>query len=215
MSADAEPAPEPAAILSRVARLAALAIALGFLVQALVLAAKLAAGATVPLAALALDVASGIAWSVVVCLGTGLGVAVMRAGPATAAAIAALFAPLAVAASKAANQMMATAIGAVGKPAALSIVALAGLKAFEYGLLGYLLARLARGGETRLGPYGLTGLGVGLVFAGIALAIRLTAGAAPLAEIAALAVNEAVFPAGCAAVVYVGVLAARAAPPQA
>jgi len=210
MTAAPAPAEEPADALRRIAALAALAVALGFGVQALVVVAKLLVGGYVARPLLPLDIASGVAWSVVVCLATGIGVSVLRAGPAVSGLIAALFAPVAVAAVRAANQVMSAAIGVIGKPAAVSLVTLAGLKAVEYGLLGFLLARLARSGETRFARFAATGLGVGVAFAGAALWIRLHAGTAPAAEIAALAVNEVVFPAGCAAVVYVGRMMSRA-----
>ena len=204
------PAEDPKAVLHRIAAIAALGVALGFGIQILVVAAKLLLGGYVARPLLPLDLASGVAWSVVVCLATGIGVSVLRAAPTVSGLIAALFAPLAVAASKAANQMMSAAIGVIGREAAVSLVTLAGLKALEYGLLGFLLARLARSGETRFARFAGTGLGVGIVFAGVALWIRLAAGTAPAAEIAATAINEVIFPAGCAAVVYVGRMMARA-----
>jgi hypothetical protein len=201
--------PEQTSPAQRIAGLAALSVALGFGVQALVLAAKMLAGAYVPQAVLLVDVASGVAWSVVVCLGTSLGVTAARGRTALAGLVAALFAPLAVAAAKAANQAMAAAIGIILKPGVVPLVALAGLKSLEYGVLGYLLARLSFRDEDRLRPYVLTGLGIGLLFGAAALGLRLWAGTATAADIAAAAINEAVFPVGCAAVVYAGRMMGR------
>jgi hypothetical protein len=201
--------PQQTGPVQRLAGIAALAVALGFGVQALVLVAKMLAGGYVPQAVLLVDVASGVAWSAVVCLGTSLGVTAARDRTAVAGLVAALFGPLAVAAAKAANQAMAAAIGIILKPGVVPLVALAGLKSLEYGVLGYLLARLAARDEPRLKPYALTGLAVGLLFGAAALGLRLWAGTATPADIAAAAVNEAVFPVGCAAVVYVGRMMGR------
>lgn len=196
--------------LARIGQIAALSVALGFAVQLVVLAAKLAAGAYAPGVLVAIDVASGVAWSVVVCVGTAIGVSLFRAQAALAGVAAAVFAPLGVAAAKAANQSMSAAIGVIGKQAAVPLVAIAGLKAVEYAILGFILATLARRGAALIRPYLFTGLGVGVVFAAAALALRLTAATASTAEIASLAVNETLFPIGCAAVVYVGQMIGRA-----
>lgn len=204
------PSPEPRSAIAQIARIAAWAVALGLLIQLLVLAAKTSAGAGVPAAAFATDVAGGIAWSVVVCTGAAIGVSLLRTSAAAAGLVAALFAPVAVAASKAANQLVAAAVSAVGKPTAVSLVGLAATKAAEYGLLGFLLAHLAGKGVARAGPYLGAGASVGLVFGALALWLKTGAGAAA-AELAATAVNEILFPIGCAALVYVGAVVARAA----
>ncbi|WP_103119461.1 hypothetical protein [Methylopila sp. Yamaguchi] len=205
-----EPAPATVDPLRRIGTLAALAVLLGFVVQGLVLAAKLSFGGTTGAAAFAVDLAAGVAWSAVVCLGASIGVSAFRAKAALAGLVAALFAPLGVAAAKAANQTLSAAIGLSAKPAALPLIALAGLKAVEYAVLGFVLATLVQRGVQRLPPYAATGLTVGLVFGGAALALRLAAALATAPEIAALAVNEIVFPVGCAAVVYLGQAMGRA-----
>jgi hypothetical protein len=192
----------------RLARVAAFAVALGVAVQALVLAARLTAGAEPSLLSFLADAAAGVAWATIVCTGAGLGVAAARL-PAVAGLVAALFAPLAVAAAKATNQVMTAAIGATGKPAAASLVAIASVKAVEYGLLGFALASLARRGAATPGPYLAAGLAVGLTFGAGVLALKLSAGA-PMAELAGTAVNEIVFPVGCALVVYAGAILGRA-----
>jgi hypothetical protein len=201
------PAPPDPSPLRPLATLAALAVVLGFAVQVAVLAAKLAAGGPFPGIAFAADLASGVAWSGIVCLGAGIGTALFRIRAGLSGLIAALFAPLAVAASKAANQIVSAAIGAATKPDAASLVGLAALKAVEYGLLGFLLATLAARGA-RLSAFLGTGAGIGLTFAAAALALRWSG--SPAAELAATAVNEAAFPVGCAAVVYAGMMAGRA-----
>ncbi|GLK67661.1 hypothetical protein [Hansschlegelia plantiphila] len=196
---EAAPSDDPA--LKKLATLAVLAVALGFAVQVAVLAAKLAAGGPFPGIAFAADVAGGVAWSGIVCLGAGIGTALYPLRASLAGLVAALFAPVAVAVSKAANQVVASAIRAVDQPAAASLIGLAAVKAVEYGLLGFLLATLAARGA-KLPAFLGTGAAVGLTFGAAALALRW--GGAPAAELAATAVNEMVFPVGCAAVVYAG-----------
>lgn len=204
------PPPIDAQALRRIAVVAALAVALGLVVQALVVVAKFAFDGMPGPAALAANVAGGVTWSVLVCAGAAIGTSIARVGAFASAVVAALFAPLAVAASRAASQTLSAAIGAAAKPAAGSLIALAALKSVEYGLLGFLLATLAQRGVARIGPYLGAGAAIGVVFGAVAIALRAATGV-PVAELAATAVNEIAFPIGCAGVVYAGVIASRAA----
>lgn len=86
-------------------------------------------------------------------------------------------------------------------PGGFVLSQLALLKGLEYGVLGALLGWIGRRGKPRVAAYGVAGLGVGLVFGSAVLALT----AAPPASAAVSpewAVNELLFPLGCALVVF-------------
>lgn len=200
--------------LRRIATVALLAILLGLVIQALILTARLASGGVFPGHVFLADVTSGVAWSFLVCLGVAIGVSLGRARPILAGITAMVFAPMAVALAKAAQKAMASLIGAAGQPAALSLATIGALRAVEYAVLGWMLARLAQGAHVRAAPFLATGAVVGLVFGGAiaALSYRMAAlsgGAPQLPQVVGGLVNEIGFPIGCAFVIYVGQLVGR------
>jgi hypothetical protein len=197
-----------------IATIAGLAIALGFVMQGLILAAKLASGGSLPGAQLLLDVVQGVTWSFLVCLGLGIGTAIAKARPLLPGVMGLVCAPLAIGAAKASQQVVASLLDTVGQPAALSLAATAGLKSVEYGVLGWLLGLLAQKQVVRLTPYLLSGSVIGLVFGGGIAAlshhVALAKGLDPtLPQIVGSVVNEVVFPIGCSLVIYVGQLIGR------
>lgn len=85
-------------------------------------------------------------------------------------------------------------------------VALVGLvKAVEYDCLGLLVGWLGRRSQARALQYILVGLAVGVVFGSMVLATQgYINGQMPDAKMVSPAVNELLFPAGCALVIYIG-----------
>lgn len=81
------------------------------------------------------------------------------------------------------------------------------VKTLEYAVLGMLVGRLLRTPSSTFGSHALTGLAVGLVFGSVVLWLNhvhaVAAGSAmPAARVAAICVNELLFPVGCAIVIY-------------
>lgn len=199
--------------LRRIAVIALAAIMLGFAVQLLILAARLAAGGPMPGAAVFLDMTQGVTWSLLVCTGVGIGVSI-RARSAVVGMIGLISAPIAVGAAKASQRIVASLLDAAEQQAVLSLGSISVLRAVEYGILGFVLGTLAQRGEMRLSRYLGAGAAAGIVLGGAVLA--LTAYVAALAgtpfdapKLAAGVVNEMVFPMGCALVIYAGQLAGR------
>ena len=100
--------------------------------------------------------------------------------------------------------------------AMLSLSAMSSLKAVEYGVLGWMLARLVQKSEIRASRYFGTGALIGIVFGGaiawIAYQAGLVKGLQPgPVQIAASLINEVLFPVGCSAVIYAGQLVGRSA----
>lgn len=204
-------AEDPRRILRRIALIALSAIALGFLMQGLILAVKLSSGAPFPGARFLVDLAQGVTWSFVVCAGVGIGTSIMKARAALVGLLAMVCAPLAIAMAKSSQKVMASVVGAVDQPAVLSLATISGLRAVEYGLLGWWLGTLARREISQAGPYLKAGGSLGVLFGGAIAAltyqVALSKGLTPQPpQILATVVNEVAFPIGCAFVIYIGQL---------
>ncbi len=220
MTDEAVPAAEVAsagaeAALRRIALIALLAVALGFAMQGLILAAKLAAGGPVPGAAFLVDMAQGITWSLFVCTGVGIGTSIVRARAAIVGLLGLICAPLAVALAKASQKIVGGMIGAADQPAALALSTIGLARAIEYGILGWLLGKLAQRDEGRWRIYLAIGAGIGIVFggtiAGLSYHAAVANGLTPTPpRIAGSIVNEVLFPIGCATVIYVSRFVGRA-----
>lgn len=208
-------APERAQLaIKRLALISVLAIALGFVMQGLILATKLASGAPFPGALFLGDLAQGVTWSFFVCTGVGIGISLSKARAAMAGLISMIFAPIAVAAAKSSQKVMTGLIGAADQPAALSLATVSVLRAIQYGILGWLLATLARKGVERPLPYFAAGSAVGVLLGGAIAALSyhaaVTNGLTPgLPKIASSIVNEVLAPIGCAMVIYFGLMVGR------
>lgn len=205
---------DPAILLRRVGIVALFAILLGFLMQGLILAGKLAAGGVFPGHLYLVSLAQGVTWSFLVCLGVAIGVHLGKARALLAGLIAMIFAPIAVAMAKASQKAMASLIGAADQPGALSLTTLGSLRAAEYGLLGWLLARLAQKRHGGAARYFGTGAAIGVVFGGIVFVLTYRAatigGTAPdLPQMVGMLINEIGFPIGCAFIIYAGQMVAR------
>ena len=203
------------AALRRLAAVAVLAVLLGLVVQGLVLAALLMAGSDLPApAAVAVEFARGVTWSLLVCSGVGVATLLIKVQPIVSGLIALCLAPLAVAGAKAAQTVVAGWLAAVDEPALLPLGTVSVLRALEYGLLAWLLGRLVLRDALRPWPFLGVGAAVALLFgggiAGLTFYAAQSAGAPlPLPKLAATAVNEIASPVGCALVIYWGRLAAR------
>jgi hypothetical protein len=200
--------------LRRLALISVLAIALGFTMQSLILATKLVSGGVFPGSLFLVDLAQGVAWSFFVCAGVGIGVSLSKARAALAGLIAMIFAPIAMAAAKSSQKVMAGLIGAADQPAALSLATISVLRAVEYGILGWALASFARKGVERPLPYFGAGSAVGVLFGGGIAALSyhaaVTNGLNPgLPKVASTIVNEVLSPIGCSLVIYFGLVIGR------
>jgi hypothetical protein len=200
--------------IRRLATISVLAIALGFVMQFLILATKLASGGPFPGSLFLVDLAQGVTWSFFVCAGVGIGMSLSKARAALAGFIAMLFAPVAVAAAKSSQKVMAGLIGAADQPAVLPLATISLLRAIEYGVLGWALASLARKGVERPLPYFSAGSAVGVVFGGAIAALTyhaaVTNGLTPgYPKIASTMVNEVISPIGCSLIIYIGLVVGR------
>lgn len=204
-----------AGALRKLALIALMSVLLGLSIQLLIIAARLLAGGPLPGLGFVADAAQGITWALLVCTGVGIGTSIMRARAEIVGLLGALFAPFAVAAAKGSQSLVGSVLDRAGTEAVLGLGTISLLRAFEYAVLGFLLGTLARRGEARLGRYLGAGALVGVVLGGGVMALTAQAAWAAgmpygAAQFAAGAVNEVLFPIGCALVIYGGQLVGRA-----
>ncbi len=117
-----------------------LSIILGFTLQIITLATKMMGGMAFSGVAFALDIFGSVTWSVLVCVGIGLGIIVMRSGVALAGILGAVFAPIGLAAAKSVQKGVALLLGMPVEGITGAVIVLGLIKAVEYGFLGAMLA---------------------------------------------------------------------------
>jgi hypothetical protein len=195
--------------LRQLAVIAVASVVLGLAIQVAILVARLLAGSGYPGVAWFPDATQGVAWSVLVCVGVGIGAAILRVRALLAGILGMIFAPIAVALAKASQRLVAGMVEVAEQQAVLSLGTVSMMRAVEYGVLGFLLGTLIQRGERRLTRYLASGAAVGIVLGGavVALTWHTAAGAgSPMTPpaLAASVINEMIFPLGCALVIYAG-----------
>jgi len=201
--------PETAAperdVFKTVFTVAWMAILLGFAVEALLLLA--AAGfrtATGPKPFVA-DLVQKVSWSFLVCVGLGFGNAISKARPAITGLFGLLSAPLAFTTARSLHKGAGAALGLAATAGGPSALVIALVKALQYALLGWALAKIDKKKGAGLFAYTVTGLIAGLLFGGVILiySFASTPGGIPAAGMVARGISEILFPVGCSAVLYV------------
>ena len=187
-----------------------LAILVGLGVEILCLAFQTGLIKLPPTATILADTLQRVSWSVLVCAGLAAGLALPR-GPAIAGSgramsvIGILSAPVAFAAARALHQaVLHAANGEPGAAAGPLVFAVAGIRALEYGVFGYVLARLVRLPPPKWRGYVGLGAAVGATFGAVTLITMnaMSATAVGVAVNIVRGVNELAFPIGCALVLY-------------
>jgi len=149
------------------------------------------------------ELASRVIWSVVACSGVGLGTGLAKRRVAAMGIGGFAGAPLAFDLARAARKGAVELIRFEPATGAPSPIALAVVKAAEYGCLGILLGLTGRG-KAPASRYALVGLATSMVFGGTIL-LHDALAAPPLLPTAAILdwlVNEFFFPIGCALVIF-------------
>lgn len=187
-----------------------LAILVGLGIEILCLAFQTGLLELPPTATILADTLQRVSWSVLVCAGLAAGLALPR-GPAIASSgcamslIGVLSAPVAFAAARALHQaVLHAANGEPGAAAGPLVFAVAGIRAAEYGVFGYVLARLVRLPPPKWRGYVSLGAAIGATFGTVTLITMnaMSATAVGVAVNLVRAVNELAFPIGCALVLY-------------
>lgn len=194
--------PLPPASRRRLLRVAWWAIGLGLGMEALLLGATALLGEAPGAAAFVAEAASFVSWSVLVCAGLSAGDAAARGRAGLAGAIGAAVAPVAFFAARAAHAGMAQALDVDPAAAAIPPALVAVTKAGEYAVLAGVVAALGRRAVASPAAHAGAGLAVGVVFGGFLVALLLARADPTPAAVVGRALNEVLFPVGCALVLY-------------
>jgi len=211
----AAPAQEPPRIdheahgLKRILKIAWMAVALGLLIQVLIVVAKMSVGAPFPGLKWLPDILSGVTWALIVCAGVGLGIAAGEARKAVMGVLGLISAPLAFLAAKGVQRAVQAFMDAPVDKIAPVFYAHAAVRTVEYACLGLALGWLLSRPGKGAGSFALTGLAAGLIFGGAAIWLNLVMASPKPPQLAAMAVNEILFPVGCAVVIFLASRAGR------
>ena len=187
-------------IKTRLGRVAWLSILLGLLMEALLIIVRLGNLQTLEL--LLSDVAQGISWAFLVCMGLAIGRVVSKGNPLWGGLAGLISAPSAFLIARGVHEGATEFLAATAAaPGAASAATMALIRGVEYFCLGAAIIWL---GER---PWGgaiahiAAGLIAGALFGGIVLALTPQAAASSI-SLASLAINELLFPIGCSLVLY-------------
>jgi hypothetical protein len=140
----------PGNLASRLLKVVWLAILLGLGLQALLLLTALGFGKELQLDAVVAESVNKVAWAFLVCFGLALDSAAPKLGPTSFALAGLLAAPVAFIAARSLHKSVAQALDVQAGAVSESVLVFALFKAIEYGVLGYLLARI--GARTNARP---------------------------------------------------------------
>ena len=205
--------PAGTALLPTILRVAWLSIGLGLALEVLilVLAAFTDTAGDTPKPFIS-DLAQKVSWSFIVCVGLAFGSTASKAREGIMGLLGLISAPAGFAAARAAHKGVNGALGIAGAAMAPGLVLLVGgIKTVQYALFGAVLGWI---GKRALGlkAHAGAGLAFGLTFglAIVAATVRASLTPVPLVVVVSRALNEVLFPLGCALVLYAsGALANR------
>jgi hypothetical protein len=150
------------------------------------------------------DAAQKVSWSVFVCAGLTLGTASARSLRASAMGALGLFsAPAAFLAAKMIHRSVTQGLGLEPSTGPSPLV-VAAIKAIEYGALGLIGGWLSTKVWAGIWTHAALGLGIGVAFGGALIwyVVATAANAPSVAALTGVAVNELVYPAGCAVILF-------------
>ena len=194
----------PPDLRQRLLRAAWLSILVGLALEALLIVLALGLGTLPALRPVLADTVQKVSWSFLVCVGLVIGTGAAREGVGMGL-MGLLAAPFGFYAARALHKAAQSALdltaGAAVGPSPLTIAVIKGV---EYGFLGAVLGWYCVGPRSSGRMHAAVGLFTGVLFGGIVLQLTIAATDPPLTApaIAARAVNEILFPLGCALVVY-------------
>ncbi len=181
-----------------------LAIVLGIAIEGGILASSALFGSTLAARPVTADLVQKVSWSLIVCVALAIARTASRASGVLLGLAGLLAAPIAFAIARGLHKGAAQAMGlvAVAGPAP-SPVLIGILKGLEYALLGMAIAWLARRSWGGLGAHVAAGGAAAILF-GVPILVLMSQAAPELTAgaLAARAVNELLFPIGCALVLY-------------
>jgi hypothetical protein len=194
-------------------RVTLLSLGLAVLLEVIQAAAAAAAGTGYGLSLALRDTLLKVPWAVVVCLSLWFAVRIAGGRPGVVAVIGLLAAPLASLLARSVAEMAHTLFGVAGPAGVPPPILVAAVRGVEYACLGALLLWLGGKLWSNALHHAGAGLLIGLLFGGVLLRVTAAAGADALSaeSLAGWVVNELLFPAGCALIVFSSTRARAAA----
>lgn len=199
----------PQRALGRILTVVWMAILLGIAVQLFVLAARTAAGGPFPGLKWLPDLLNGVTWAVFVCAGVVLGTLASRARTAAMGLLGLISAPVGFSLAKGLQRGLQSVMEAPVDKITPALYALCAVKAVEYAALGLALGWLLSRSWAKAVHYALAGAIAGATFGAVNVWILAVFAKAKTPAVIGAAVNEFVFPIGCAVVIYLATAAAR------
>jgi hypothetical protein len=211
---EAEAAPPGLVRVRRVAlRVALLSLLLVVVLEALLVLGEAATGtlAGMGTGAVLADLLGKVPWSLFVCTGVWLGLELGRGRPPLSLLGGLVAAPIGALLLRAVAEGF-HAFSIAGEPAGPSPLLVAAIKGIEYACLGFLVGWLGRRTWAAMYHHAAAGLAVAIPFGGVLLLATAAASHDPLGpgQISGWAVNEVLFPIGCALILYSAGRAERA-----
>ena len=190
----------------KILRVAWLSVLLGLIMEALILLLAGGFGELPGISWVAADLAQQVSWAFLVCVALSLGSAAANLRPALMGSLGLLAAPLSFIIARSLHDGLRKALGVVGTASiGFSIIlVVVVLKGVEYGCLGAAIGWVGQRPWGGLGAHIAVGLGVGIVFGGLILAVTYWGASSPLstANLISRGVNEILFPMGCSLVLF-------------
>lgn len=192
--------------LPRALTVAWMAVLVGLAVQTVVLATELLGAGGVTAGRVMADLAQGVSFSVIVCVGISFGTVLSRAHITVMAILGLVSGSLGWAGANGAQESVLGFFGLQPEQIGAYFYLVAGLKGVEYAILAIALGYLLDRPGANLRHQALAGLAVGAVSAFVFGALNdrhgLALSAPPAARLIALSASELFFPLGCALVIF-------------
>lgn len=204
-------APQAATPWPQILRVAWFSIALGLLLELVLVLYALVSGQAERPQPFLTDLVQKVSWGFIVCVGVAFGTTASKAPEAKAGLLGLIAAPLGFAVSRSLHKALSTALGLAGATAGVSALVVGGLKGVQYGLFGAVLAWLGQQPWGKLGAHLGAGAAFGLTF-GLTILLMMEVGApvpTPPVGLVSRGLNELIFPVGCALVIYAGSVLGR------
>jgi hypothetical protein len=190
----------------KILRVAWLSVLLGLIMEALILLLAGGFGELPGISWVAADLAQQVSWAFLVCVALSLGSAAANLRPALMGSLGLLAAPLSFIIARSLHDGLRKALGVVGTASiGFSIIlVVVVLKGVEYGCLGAAIGWVGQRPWGGLGAHIAVGLGAGIVFGSLILAVTYWGASSPLstANLISRGVNEILFPMGCSLVLF-------------
>jgi hypothetical protein len=196
---------DPVPLGRRLLAVAWLSIGLGLAVELVLVVVAATYGKPYEPKPLIAEAAQKVSWSMLICVGLALGpTAARRIHPVTFGLLGLLSAPIAFLIAKLIHRSVSLGFG-LELAAGPSPVNVALLRALEYGFLGLAAGWLSSKLWAGIRVHVALGLLTGTIFGGILFSsvLKTATASPPLSHLAALAINELLYPAGCAAILFV------------